>query len=130
MPDDPHTPHEWQQAADAADFLLLLDAAQQYGLITGGEGVHVDRCTQILERAADRGIFPTPPDRRRAWVAWWLQYERLALGVSQQTIADRAGLPQPIISLIERGRSTVDQARWERLAAAIEYIRQERLSES
>lgn len=56
----PGTPAEWQDAADAAHFFLLLDAARQYGLVTGGPGVNVDRCVAILDLAAARGIRPRP----------------------------------------------------------------------
>lgn len=45
---------EWQEAVDGAYALLALDAARRYGLITGGPGVNVGRCRQIL--AADAGL--------------------------------------------------------------------------
>jgi len=122
---DPETPDEWQSAADSADFLLLIDSARQYGLLEGGPEVNVVRCVAILERAADQGVFPTPLDRRRAWVARWLLRQRRALGISQQTIADQVRLPQPIISLIERGRRDISAAEWERLNAALEQLRKE-----
>jgi len=55
---DPKTPEEWQEAADAAHFLLLVDSARQYGLITGGPEANVDRCISILEQAKAQGITP------------------------------------------------------------------------
>lgn len=123
---DPQTPDEWQAAVDGADFLLFIDSAQQYGLITGGEGVNVDRCVEILERGADQGIFPSPPDRRRAWLSRWLARERRALGVSQRVIAERAGTNQVRISQIVRGKVDVGTAELERLRGAIETIRKEK----
>jgi hypothetical protein len=56
---DPSTPEEWQEAADMAEFLLLLDGCRQYGLVDGGPEAHVERCCRILTEAARRGIFPS-----------------------------------------------------------------------
>jgi hypothetical protein len=55
---DPKTPEEWQAAVDGAHFLLCVDAARQYGLITGGPTVHADRCVEILERGKLLGYEP------------------------------------------------------------------------
>lgn len=55
---DPQTDAEWQEAANWASFLLLLDSARQYGLVTGGPAIRADRCAEILQRAAARGIHP------------------------------------------------------------------------
>jgi hypothetical protein len=57
-PRDPRTPEEWQESADIAQWGLTLDAARQYGLVTGGPVVNVDRCQEILDRAAEKGIRP------------------------------------------------------------------------
>jgi len=57
---NPQNPEEWQEAVDAAEAMLLLDSARQYGLITGGPGVHVDRCLEVLAAGRDRGIVPRP----------------------------------------------------------------------
>jgi hypothetical protein len=54
----PETPGEWQEAADGANFLLILDAARQFGLITGVSVPNVDRCELILAEARRRGITP------------------------------------------------------------------------
>lgn len=35
LPNDPETLDEWQNAVDAADALLRLEAARMYGLVTG-----------------------------------------------------------------------------------------------
>lgn len=58
---DPRTLQEWQYAADLADLALCVDAARQFGLITGGLVVNVQRCEEIIERAATRLIAPQPP---------------------------------------------------------------------
>ena len=58
-PTDPKTLEEWQNAADAADALLKLDAARMYGLVTGGPEVDADRCWDLIHRAAEmHGIEP------------------------------------------------------------------------
>lgn len=60
FPRDPQTKAEWQEAADAAQLALMIDAARQYGLITGGPKFDLDRCDWILKEAKRRGIKPTP----------------------------------------------------------------------
>jgi hypothetical protein len=59
---DPTTPAEWQEAADAAYFMLAVESARLYGLIEGGPEVNVERCDEILKEAAMRGITPRPID--------------------------------------------------------------------
>jgi hypothetical protein len=54
----PSTPAEWQDAVDAANALLLIDAAKAYGLVTGGPDVNIERCEDILARGLSRGIRP------------------------------------------------------------------------
>jgi hypothetical protein len=127
---DPQTPDEWQEVADAADFLLLLDAARQYGLIAGGPVANVDRCVALLERAAARGVFPSPPERRCPWIGRWLRHERTTLGISQQQLAERAGVTQAWLSLVERAKANCNHATWERLNTALEQIRKEQGKES
>ncbi|HEX8118244.1 MAG TPA: hypothetical protein VF521_13295, partial [Pyrinomonadaceae bacterium] len=51
---------EWQTAVDGAYALLTLDAARQYGLVTGGQGANVERCRKILEAGRARGFVPGP----------------------------------------------------------------------
>lgn len=58
-PFNPLTRKQWQEAADAAHFMLALDSCRQYGFITGGPEVNVDRCVWILEQAKERGICPS-----------------------------------------------------------------------
>jgi hypothetical protein len=56
--EDPQTKEQWQEAANLAEFCLLLDSARQYGLVTGGPEVNLDRCEEIIAKARKRGIFP------------------------------------------------------------------------
>jgi hypothetical protein len=56
---DPQNDAEWQEAVNAAHFLLCLDAARQYGLVTGGPEIDIDRCLTIVERGQVRGFVPT-----------------------------------------------------------------------
>lgn len=51
-PTDPRTLEEWQNAVDASDAMLKLDAARMYGLVRGGPEVDVDRCWDLIHRAA------------------------------------------------------------------------------
>lgn len=57
-PVDPTTPDEWQEAVNLAEAMLLLDSARQYGLVTGGPEVLVDRCVQVMAAGAARGYRP------------------------------------------------------------------------
>lgn len=57
---NPTTPEDWQLAVDAAKGALALDSARQYGFVTGGPTVNVDRCEEILREGAARGIRPSP----------------------------------------------------------------------
>lgn len=118
--DDPTTPEEWQGAIDAAAFLVLLDAARQYGLITGGPEANIARCVELLERGAAFGIFPIEPTDRRRWLGHYLVQQRAALGLSQATLGRLSGLSQVRVSAIERGKVTCSDAERERLWAAIE----------
>lgn len=54
----PATPQEWQEAVDAAEALLLIDSARQYGLITGGPVANVARCCEIKLKGLEMGIRP------------------------------------------------------------------------
>jgi len=54
----PRTPEQWQFAVDGAYACLLLDSARQYGLVTGGPHVKVDRCVELLARGAAKGFVP------------------------------------------------------------------------
>jgi hypothetical protein len=55
---EPQSSAEWQAAVDAAEACLLLESARQYGLVTGGPGINVQRCEDLLSRGEQRGIRP------------------------------------------------------------------------
>lgn len=55
---NPTTPQEWQQAVDAAEAWLVLDAARAYGLVAGGPRVDTERCTELLRQGKRMGIYP------------------------------------------------------------------------
>jgi len=59
---DPQTNEEWKEAANMAQFLLLLDSSRMYGLVQTDIEVNVDRCDEILKAAKERGIMPDPDD--------------------------------------------------------------------
>ena len=61
-PRDPQTPEEWQEAVNAAEFLLLIDSARQYGLIEGGPKVNGRRADAILDRGRRLGYLPLSTD--------------------------------------------------------------------
>jgi hypothetical protein len=82
---EPQTEVEWQIAVDAANALLRIDAARQYGLIVGGPAIDVDRCVELLERGAAQGTVP-----RRESV------EEYVVGFNQELAQQKAsvlGLP-------------------------------------
>lgn len=56
--EDPRTRGEWQEALDCAESLLGLEAARQHGLVTGGPGINVARCQEILAEGKQRNFFP------------------------------------------------------------------------
>lgn len=60
MARNPSTPQEWQEAVDAAEFYLGVDAARQYGLLTTSAQVNVGRCVEVLEEGKSRGYLPKP----------------------------------------------------------------------
>jgi hypothetical protein len=55
-PADPQTAADWQAAVDAADFLLSLDSARRYGLVSGGPAVNVLRCEAVIREGRARGF--------------------------------------------------------------------------
>jgi hypothetical protein len=69
-PPDPQTPQQWQEAVDAAEACVALDACRQYGLITGGPKIDVERCLQILARGRAMGIRPAKDCALRFVQAW------------------------------------------------------------
>lgn len=69
-PQNPTTPEEWQLAVDAAQALLCLDSARQYGLVKGGPAVDAERCEEIINAGQAQGIAPRP-DCVERWVGEW-----------------------------------------------------------
>lgn len=67
---EPRTPEAWQSAVDAAEALLHIDAARQYGLIEGGPVANVERAAEILEKGRRRGITPSPGCVERFIFEW------------------------------------------------------------
>lgn len=55
---DPVTREEWQEAVDAAHFLLCLESARQYGLVEGGPEVDIERCVEIIDKGKAQGYEP------------------------------------------------------------------------
>lgn len=49
------SPEQLRDIAISADMLLLLDAAEKYGLVRGAPGVNVERCEEIIEQAHEAG---------------------------------------------------------------------------
>jgi hypothetical protein len=69
----PSTDAEWQEAVDLADFWIRVDAARQYGLITGGPAVDVARCARLLKRGKKLGFDPSPDSIERLTAAFAAQ---------------------------------------------------------
>jgi hypothetical protein len=55
---DPETPEQWQEAVNAAEFILAIDSARQYGLIETDIRPDVERCDDILRRGREKGFTP------------------------------------------------------------------------
>ena len=123
---EPESPDEWQAAVDGADFLILLDAAVQFGLLTGGPKANVLRCLDILDRGAERGIFPSPADRRQQSIAHWLRRERQALGLTQGGVARLMRVSQPWIALVEGGKNAISDDAVRQIREALEEARRQR----
>jgi hypothetical protein len=58
-----------QNLVDMSHGFLLLDSARKYGLVTGGPGVNVERCVEIIEHGEARGIKPRPDAAERMLAA-------------------------------------------------------------
>lgn len=57
-PRNPKTQAEWQEAVDAAQGALALEAARQYGLVMGGPRIDAGRCEHLLILGKRRGVTP------------------------------------------------------------------------
>jgi len=60
MSRDPLSDAEWQEAVNAAAFLLGVHSAKLYGLIETDLGVNTGLCEMILKRGSRRGFVPPP----------------------------------------------------------------------
>lgn len=58
-PANPASPEEWQNAVDAAEAPLAIEAARACGQITGGPVANVNRCEHLLDRGRSLGIVPS-----------------------------------------------------------------------
>jgi hypothetical protein len=56
--EEPQTAEDWQMAADAAEGWLKIKSAVDYGLVKLNLQLNVERCEQLLQSAAERGITP------------------------------------------------------------------------
>jgi hypothetical protein len=59
---DPQTPEEWREAVMTAEVMLRIESARQYGLITGGPAIDVERCQELIERGRAAGHVVTEGD--------------------------------------------------------------------
>ena len=69
MSRDPTNRNEWREAVLAAEVMLRIDVARQYGIITGGPEVDVARCLEIIERGRATGYAATEAEIREALAA-------------------------------------------------------------
>jgi len=53
---DPQTPAEWQEAVDAAAFLLALDSCRLYGLVETDIEIDELRALDLIKRGLKLGI--------------------------------------------------------------------------
>jgi hypothetical protein len=65
----PATDRQWQDAADAAQLLMMIEVGRLHGLLTGGPEVDLQACFDILAEARTQGIFPSAPDAALARAA-------------------------------------------------------------
>lgn len=63
MKRNPGNAVEWQDAVDAAKFLLQIDSARQYGLVETDIKLDHKRCEEILQRGLKLGFRPGHIDR-------------------------------------------------------------------
>lgn len=82
---DPKTPEEWQEAAALAHCMLLIDAARQYGLVTGGPVVDV----KVLSRAKWQSLLPTDNAAERSIEVSGQAQERASMTVVTNRSAKR-----------------------------------------
>jgi len=59
---EPKTEEQWREAVTLAEVLLDIDAARNFGLLTGGPSVNVDRCVEIVRRGRARMLVALSDD--------------------------------------------------------------------
>jgi hypothetical protein len=72
----PETPKEWQEAVDAAQGALRMEAAQRYGLIDPVLYIDIARSNQILQRGKEKGYEPASDAAERFLLSWMEQDAR------------------------------------------------------
>jgi len=55
----PVTDRQWQDAVDAADFMLRIEVARLYGLASGGVEVNIELCEAIISQGRTLGFTPS-----------------------------------------------------------------------
>ena len=55
----PVTDRQWQDAVDAAHYMLTLEVARLYGLASGGVEVNIELCEQIISQGNTLGFRPS-----------------------------------------------------------------------
>ena len=92
MDDLPLTPEDWQLCVDCAHTGLLLDSARQYGLVTGGPVIDVDRAEQLLNAGRLRGYTPSKHAIEEQLLLFDLHIEKQRLQKAKDPRADLIGL--------------------------------------
>jgi hypothetical protein len=87
----PDTAIQWQDAVDAANACMVIEAAREYGLVCGGPEVDLRRCIQILAAGLERGIRPTPGSPARYFRVWNNAEEKAA-----EKLGGRSGMNEPL----------------------------------
>lgn len=126
---DPQSPEQWREAVTAAHAMLMLsDARDFYGLVTGGPPVKRERCLEIIERGRELGYEPDEDDARN----WLAQYNVESHALNRANVTRRiAGLsPLPdadiatplVVDLSEEARKRAARLSeyWQREAAKAE----------
>lgn len=73
---NPQTLEQWREAVEAAAGLRIIADLKMYGLLTGGPGININRCDEILRRGAKRGVFPADAQRSALAIIAELNNER------------------------------------------------------
>lgn len=55
---EPQNLQEWQEAVDAAEFLIGIDSARKFGLIETTANIDINRCEEIIRKGKQVGVTP------------------------------------------------------------------------